>query len=634
MRRTPATWLVLGVSLVGAAAVLGVVALWPRGEAPALGARAHAYVDATVTGVDTGTCVDSGDEAPVPCTMVAARLTSGSDASRIVRFQVRSTQPDAPSLEPGDDVVLADVPANPDQFRYSFVDFQRDVPMLWLAVVFAAVLVAVGRWRGVRALLVVGASGVIVLVFLVPSLLRDQPVLPVVLAAAAAITLVGLYVAHGLKISTTIAVTGSLLGLALCAVGAYGVAFLAELTHLADQDGHVLQTTASSLDLRGLLVAGIVVGALGALSDLTVRQVSAVETVRRLNPGLSSQLIYYQAMRSGREHMAGTVTTLLFAYVGASLPLLVFFTLGTAPVGQLLTSEIIAVEIVRMLVGAIAVVAAVPITTGLATVVLGPGEDPNRQYHEALFATDDDGFTVYDVVVHEDGASIADTEHEPEPALQPAGPVAALPAGEIASDWSDAGADGTTPEERDGTATEPAGRTTLDPDGALIGVWADDTVDANGVTVVDEAPAGPEAGPVPAITGAQLAEAVEEQTGTLMAERRPAPPAPPTPTITRARIAEAVAEQTGALVPTRRPEPPERRTATITGARIAEAVEEQAGHDPVRGPDRVGSDEAATVAHRMVRAADSPQGVVVGDRAAHPVAAHAVEAAEDVDSAG
>jgi uncharacterized membrane protein len=162
------------------------------------------------------------------------------------------------------------------------------------------------------------------------------------------------------------------------------------LTGLADNSAQVLRVTASALDLRGLLVAGIVVGALGVLDDVTVSQVSIVAALRRANPGLGSRLLYREAMSVGRDHVASTVNTLVLAYAGASLPLLLFFTQGDQPVERLLTSELIAVEIVRMLVGSIGLVASVPITTALAALVMGAGRAEADD--DLLWPTDGDTF--------------------------------------------------------------------------------------------------------------------------------------------------------------------------------------------------------------------------------------------------
>lgn len=375
----PRRWargLTLLVVIVGAVAVLGMIAFWPRGEAPELGVQPSTYVDATVTAIDTDTCRDPEVDAPQPCQVASAELTSGDRAGDEITFEVRSTQFEVPPLAEGDRVVLLDVATSPPRYRYSFADFQRSTPMWWLLGAFVAVVLAFGRWQGVRALVGLAASGAVLLGFLIPSLLRDEPAVAVALAATVVIAFVALYLAHGVNTGTTVALAGTLVALAVTSALAFAVAGAANLTGLADGRAQTLRVTAEALDLRGLLVAGIVVGALGVLDDVTVSQVSIVAALRRANPGLTRRFLYREATRVGRDHVASTVNTLVLAYAGASLPLLLFFVQGDQPTGRLLTSEVISVEIVRMLVGSIGLVASVPITTALAAAVLGPGADP------------------------------------------------------------------------------------------------------------------------------------------------------------------------------------------------------------------------------------------------------------------
>ncbi len=372
--RRSARGLTVGVIIAGALAVLGFVAYWPRGEAPELPPQPSTYVDATVTGVDTETCEDLEIGATTSCQVVSARLTSGPDDGDGIEFQVRSTEFNVPELHEGDDVVLLDVATSPPEFRYSFSDFQRRMPLLWLVAAFALVVVLFGRFQGVRALLGLVASGAVLVAFVVPALLRDSPALPVALTGGAAIAFIALYLAHGVRVGTTVALAGTLVALAITSALALLVVSATHLTGLADESAQVLRVTADALDLRGLLVAGIVVGALGVLDDVTVSQVSIVAALRRANPGLTRRLLYGEAMRVGRDHVASTVNTLVLAYAGASLPLLLFFAQGDQPVNRLLTGELIAVEIVRMLVGSIGLVASVPITTALAALVMGSGE--------------------------------------------------------------------------------------------------------------------------------------------------------------------------------------------------------------------------------------------------------------------
>src|SRR5918993_1698885 len=384
----PVRWLAVAVAVVGALALLGVVVAWPRGEAPDLGVQPTTYVDATVTGVEDGTCQEIEVDALGDCRIVSVRLTSGDESGTEAAFRVLATQFEVPDLAAGDDIVLLDVSTSPPEFRYSFVDFQRSVPLVGLVLAFVVVVVAFGRWQGVRALAGLVLSGVVLVSFVVPSLLRDENALLVALAGTVVIAFVALYLAHGVNRATPVALAGTLVSLAATTVLAFVVAGAAHLTGLANSDAQVLRVTAGALDLRGLLVAGIVVGALGVLDDVTVSQVSIVAALRRANPRLSPPLLYREATKVGRDHVAATVNTLVLAYAGASLPLLLFFAQGDQPVGRLLAGELIAVEIVRMLVGSIGLVASVPITTALAAVVLRPRDDVLRRRQRRSIGVD------------------------------------------------------------------------------------------------------------------------------------------------------------------------------------------------------------------------------------------------------
>src|SRR5690606_4594005 len=151
---------------------------------------------------------------------------------------------------------------------------QRSVPLLWLVAAFVVVVIAFGRWQGVRALAGLAASGVVLVAFVVPALLRGEPALLVALAGTVVSAFVAPYLAHGINVGTTVALAGTLISLALTTAGAFLAAAATRLTGLADENAQTLRITADALDLRGLLVAGIVVGALGVLDDVTVSQVS------------------------------------------------------------------------------------------------------------------------------------------------------------------------------------------------------------------------------------------------------------------------------------------------------------------------------------------------------------------------
>ncbi len=364
-------WLGLAVAAVAAVAIAAVVILWPRGEAPSLlGDVTISYVDATVDRASRGTCPGVEALAPTGCQRIEAEVTSGEEAGRLVSFTMVASDFSLPDLAVGDQVVLARNASAPPGLAYSFADFQRSTPILALAVVFAVAVVVLAGLAGLRALVGLAAGVAVVLVFIVPALLRDRPPVAVALAGAVVIAFVAIYLTHGVSWPSTIALASTILTVA--AVSLLGAAWvhLASFTALSDDAAQVLRVSAEAVDLRGLLVAGIVIGALGVIDDVTVTQVAAVSELRAADPEIARRDLYRAASRIGRDHVAATVNTLVLAYVGASLPLVLLFATGSQPLSRVATSEVVAVELVRMLVGSIGIVASVPVTTALATVVL------------------------------------------------------------------------------------------------------------------------------------------------------------------------------------------------------------------------------------------------------------------------
>lgn len=369
------------VAVVLVAMVLGVVAAvvwWPRGEGPQLYVGAgRELVDATVTGVQASEC--SSIEIPdalTGCQIVTAEVTSGGASGQTATFRIYETDFDKPELSIGDRVVLQRNPVVDPSVAYSFSDFQRTAPLVWLAVLFVAVVVIFGRLAGLRALLGIAVSFAVIFLFLLPSLLRGNPALPVAMAATVVIAVAVLYLAHGVHTSTTVALVGTLASLVVVAVLAQIFVGVTHLTGLAELESQILRVSAGAVDLRSLLVAAMVIGALGVLDDVTVTQVSTVVELRRARPDISRRELYTAAIRVGRDHIASTVNTLVLAYAGASLPLLLVFLESDRPWSRIVTTEVVAVEIVRTLVGSIGLVLAVPITTGLAAALLTGAEEP------------------------------------------------------------------------------------------------------------------------------------------------------------------------------------------------------------------------------------------------------------------
>jgi uncharacterized membrane protein len=362
------------------ATLIGLVALWPSAPRSLAGGIApEDLVRAKVVGVERGPCPGTTPEAELNCSVPTVRLLEGPDESEVVQLEPQSEGPGAIVLELDDEIVLGYFPDSPAGFQYSFADFDRQVPLLVLGGLFVLSVLALGRLQGLRALLGLAVSLGVLVVFVLPALLEGTSPLAVSLVGASAVGVVALYLAHGVNARTTVALLGTLASLAL--VGALGAVFVeAAVFTGTDESALVITTLLGPLDLRGLVLGGIVIGTLGVLDDVTVTQVSAVQELQRADPGASRRQLFGSALRIGRDHIASTVNTLVLAYAGASLPLLLLFRSGGLELTDVLTSEVVAVEVVRTLVGSIGLVASVPLTTALAAWLLGrPDETPTRQ---------------------------------------------------------------------------------------------------------------------------------------------------------------------------------------------------------------------------------------------------------------
>jgi uncharacterized membrane protein len=336
------------------ATALGLVVLWPNNANPPtpdfMGAPAK-LADATVVKVD-------GQHASV-------KLTAG----QVVDIDVGQGA-DSPVLHNGDKIVVGRAGDG-----WYFSDFQRRGPLTALAVFFILAVVVFARWRGLFALWGLAISFAVLVRFMLPAILSGKNPVAVAVVGAAAIMFVALYLAHGINARTTTAVLGTVGALFLTGVLAWIFVTGTHLTGMATEESGLLAASLSGVSLKGLLLGGIVIGSLGVLDDVTVTQASAVWELHRANPSYGFQRLYAAGLRIGRDHIASTVNTLVMAYAGASLPLLVLFTLSSRRLGDVLTSELVAQEIVRTLVGSIGLVAAVPITTALAAFVVDRSMD-------------------------------------------------------------------------------------------------------------------------------------------------------------------------------------------------------------------------------------------------------------------
>ncbi|MFE7623152.1 YibE/F family protein [Streptomyces sp. NPDC057509] len=381
-----------------AAVAVGLVVLWPGGtpahERTGVGfdlqterATVIKSVEVSCDSVNASGSTPAGrnpttgsqgveHEAKGSCHRATIRVDTGKDKGHTFTEVVQPGQPR--QLREGEKVVVAYEPSAPEEVQYSVTDVDRRVPMAVLAGIFALAVVVVGRLRGVMALVALAVSFLILNLFVLPAILQGSNPLLVAVVGSSAIMLIALYMCHGVSARTSVAVLGTLISLSL--IGVLGSTFIgwATLSGNTDDNTGLIHGLYPSIDMSGLLLAGVIIGSLGVLDDVTVTQTSAVWELHDANPSVDWRGVYQAAIRIGRDHIASVVNTLVLAYAGAALPLLLLFSIARSSVSTVATSELVAEEIVRTLVGSIGLVASVPVTTLLAALVVSADRDGSR----------------------------------------------------------------------------------------------------------------------------------------------------------------------------------------------------------------------------------------------------------------
>ena len=376
--RAPITRLFLAIiGLIAVLTALGLALLWPGGVDPAVGQVSGDTEAAEVEKVESFSCPPPQEGT---CRTAEVRLESGPDTGTTQEIDL-GAEGLTPEIEPGDSLRLnrTEIPASqpgsaggaPDlpEAIYSVADFERRSPILWLALAFAALVIVFGRLRGALSLLGLALSLALILLFVVPAILDGKPPLAVAVVGASAVMLMTISLAHGLGAKSLAAMVGTSASLLLVALLALIFTELAHLTGFSSEEATLLAANQGAISIEGLLLAGMVIGALGVLDDVTVSQASTVIALRGADPDQSFLTLYRRALDVGRDHVSATVNTLVLAYVGASLPVLLIFTSNQIGLLDAVNSEVVANEIVAMLVGSIGLIAAVPITTAMAALL-------------------------------------------------------------------------------------------------------------------------------------------------------------------------------------------------------------------------------------------------------------------------
>jgi uncharacterized membrane protein len=371
-RSLVANLFIFAFGVVALATVIGVIALWPSDRTVE---RPRAFVadktyPAEIVAIRRVRCTTPG---ATTCVRIAAHVESGPDkgtttsfgfAGRDVQFavgdKIRVYRQQLPK-----GAVIGGAPLDP----YQFSDFERRTPLLILVGLFAALVIATARWKGLRALLGLVASLIVIVFFVVPAILDGESPTGVAMVGALAVMFVTIPLAHGLGPKSVAACLGTAASLVLTLFLAATFVEASHLSGLSSEEAVYLNATTAGVSIRGLLLAGMVIAALGVLDDLTVTQASTVLALRQANTGFGFADLFRRAIGVGHDHITATVNTLVLAYTGAALPTLLVFSLAGTPFGEAVNLETVAGEVVATLVGSIGLIAAVPVTTALAALL-------------------------------------------------------------------------------------------------------------------------------------------------------------------------------------------------------------------------------------------------------------------------
>ncbi len=288
-----------------------------------------------------------------------------------IDYGKRNLRSDNSRFVPGDQVYVM-VDKTPDNvLKAYYVDYVRSQPLIILLAAFVLSILIMGRWKGLGSLIALAISMFMIVEYIIPHILSGED--PVKVSLIGSVILLGLtlYLTYGWNLKTHASVLSMMLSLLL--TGGLSLLFvsLTRLTGYGDENAlYLMQASSIQIDPRGLLLGGMIIGALGVLDDLVTSQSAAVVEIHDANHSLGFRTTFQKAMRIGQDHVAATVNTLVLAYTGASLPLLLIFTLGNGSYSYFVNSEFLAEEIVRTLVGSLGLIAAVPISTLIATALI------------------------------------------------------------------------------------------------------------------------------------------------------------------------------------------------------------------------------------------------------------------------
>lgn len=391
-RSLPRRLLLGGLILAAITALVGMAWTWPRGGYPEISdAFVHSQynqklIDGTVISVDSDACQSPSvgqvfDGSPVfpvddtsadqDCRRSVVEITSGEHAGRNTMF-VHYNVPGEPVLEPGDKIRMT----SGDQL--AFADYARGPSLLWWGLAVVLGLIIFAGWRGVRALAGLGITLAFILGYLLPAVATGVSSSLLAVITGAVILLAVVPLVHGINWKSAAALAGTLLALLLAAgLTTLGLSSTG-VRGLGSEDMLNIMLYLPEVSVMGLLSAGFIIGTLGVLNDVTIAQASTINELADLDPEATPWRLFTGAMRVGQDHITSVVYTLVLSYTGAALPRLLLISAADRSLFDTLTSDVVATELLRSIIGALALILAVPLTTFVAAWTVPEKSDTHR----------------------------------------------------------------------------------------------------------------------------------------------------------------------------------------------------------------------------------------------------------------
>lgn len=280
-----------------------------------------------------------------------------------------------PKYKLGDTVVVSALKDQTNNDLYIITDYVRRDALIWLFAIFVTLTILIGKKRGVTSFIGMGISFLIIFKFILPQISIGQDPILIAIVASVFIIPITFYLSHGLNKKTTAAVLGTFIALIITGLLANFFVEISKLSGFASEEAGFLQVAKQGLiNIKGLLLAGIIVSSLGILDDVTISQSSIVYQLKKASPNIPIKVLYEKAMEVGKDHIASVVNTLVLVYTGAALPLLLLFIDSPKPFSEVINYEIIAEEVVRTLVASIGLILAVPMTTLISALFISEGK--------------------------------------------------------------------------------------------------------------------------------------------------------------------------------------------------------------------------------------------------------------------